>query len=154
MRVNSSMRIKLSNKLINVCSDVIMEPNIWLFLDFYFLKILTELSHSCLIFALLWSLNIFDDTSSEICTINFSFLVFKHQKLKSKKFFYDISSELNHIIQTKSIWMLFKNTVNAFVDRFFKILNFRLKLSGFKTYWLLYKSIVISTNFLNQICIT
>jgi len=89
--------VKFSDQLINVGSDVIMEPNIRLFLNFSVLELFAKLFHSVLILSLLRSLYILDNTSCEISTVNLSIIVLEHQKFKSEKLLYDVSSELYHV---------------------------------------------------------
>lgn len=123
------MSVKLTNKLINVGSDVIMKPDVSLLLDSHLLKLSTKLFYPILIFTLFRSLNITDDASGKISTVDPPLLLLEHQELKAEKLFYYFSSELNHFAHIHSLWMLRKNTLYALIDRFLEVLQFRFELT-------------------------
>ena len=77
--------------------------------------------------------------------------MFEHQKLKAKQLFYNVSSELYQISQTKTVRTLFEQTLHCLIDWLVKILQTRFKFTRFKAYGLLDELIVVSTYILQEI---
>lgn len=93
-----------------------MKANISLLSNFNILKIIIKLFNSFHIFFFLSRIDIFYDTTSEICTINLiTLIMFKHQIFKPKYLTNHPPSELNQRSQIKTIWILYINTVNCLI---------------------------------------
>jgi hypothetical protein len=67
-------------------------------LDFCLLELFSELFHSVDVFAFFRGFYVFDDASSEVCTVNFALLLLEYHELKAEQLLDDLSTELHHLL--------------------------------------------------------
>lgn len=96
--VDSTMVVQFLNEVLHVSSNVVVEADICVSLDFGALELFSELFYSVDVFFLLRWLDILDDASSKIRSVYFAFFLFKHLELKTEQLFDYLPSEFNHLL--------------------------------------------------------
>ena len=98
LRVNGSVRVQLLYQVFHVGTNVVVKTYIRVSLDFCLLELFSELFHSVDVFAFFRGFYVFDDASSEVCTVNFALLLLEYHELKAEQLLDDLSAELHHLL--------------------------------------------------------
>ena len=138
------MRIEFLDQIFHIGTNVIMKANISIFFNLACFKLLAILFHAIYVFAFLWRLHIFDYASGKISSVYLSLLLFEHLEFKSKQLLDYLSPEFDHLLNAKSIRMIWIHTLNRLLNWINKFLHFRPEISRLKTNGLLNKSIIVS----------